>query len=207
MVRIRKNAQTLPAPERDRFLAALGTLNAQGHGAYRDFRDMHTAVSNLEMHGNVGFLPWHRTYVLDLERALQAIDPTVAVPYWRFDEPAPDVFTRDFMGESDPQDQAVFRPGHALEHWFTDGQLGIIRGLDFPPDGPAKVMDEFDTMALGTPGDVSQAFTAWKTILTAMPTLVSRRSARSPTCRRRCAIRYFSCCTPMSIDYGPNGSG
>jgi len=157
-VRIRKNAQTLPAPERDRFLAALGTLNAQGQGAYRDFRDMHTAVSILEMHGNMGFLPWHRTYVLDLERALQAIDPTVAVPYWRFDEPAPDVFTRDFMGESDPQDQAVFRPGHALEHWFTDGQLGIIRGLDFRLDGPAKVMNEFDTMALGTPGDVFSGF-------------------------------------------------
>jgi hypothetical protein len=32
MVRIRKNAQTLSIPERDRFLAALGALNAQGQG-------------------------------------------------------------------------------------------------------------------------------------------------------------------------------
>src|ERR1700716_1507854 len=53
MVRIRKDAQTLPAPERDRYLATLGTLNAQGQGAYRDFRDIHTDVSDREMHGNV----------------------------------------------------------------------------------------------------------------------------------------------------------
>jgi tyrosinase len=158
MVRIRKNAQTLPAPERDRFLAALGTLNAQGQGAYKDFRDMHTSASNFEMHGNMGFLPWHRAYVLDLERALQNIDPTVAVPYWRFDEPAPDIFTRDFMGESDAQNQAVFRPGHALEHWSTDGQPGITRGLDFDINGPADVISELDTLALGRPGDVFARF-------------------------------------------------
>ena len=30
-----------------------------------------------------------------------AIDPSVALPYWRFDQSAPNVFTRDFMGESD----------------------------------------------------------------------------------------------------------
>jgi tyrosinase len=70
MVRIRKNAQTLPAAERDRFLAALGTLNARGQGAYRNFREMHVNATTREMHSNVGFLPWHRAYVLDLERAL-----------------------------------------------------------------------------------------------------------------------------------------
>ena len=45
MVRIRKNAQTLSASERDRYLAALGTLNAQGQGAFRDFREMHFAAT------------------------------------------------------------------------------------------------------------------------------------------------------------------
>ena len=40
-----------------------------------------------------GFLPWHRAYLLDLERELQAIDPSVALPYWRFDQPAPNLFT------------------------------------------------------------------------------------------------------------------
>lgn len=158
MVRVRKDAQTLPAPERDRFLGTLGMLNAQGQGAYRDFRDMHTNVTTLEMHGNVGFLPWHRAYVLDLERALQAIDATVAVPYWRFDNPAPTVFTRDFMGESDPHDQAVFTPGHALEHWVTDGTPGITRGLGFPLNGPANVSNELQTLNLGGPTGLFAGF-------------------------------------------------
>jgi tyrosinase len=149
MVRVRKNAQTLSAPERDRYLAALGTLNARGRGAYRDFRDMHTDATTREMHGDVGFLPWHRAYVLDLERALQAIDATVTVPYWRFDQPAPNIFTQDFMGESDPNQVAVFRPGHALEQWVTDHHLGITRGLDFDLNGPANVIDELSTINLG----------------------------------------------------------
>jgi tyrosinase len=149
MVRIRKNAQTLPTPERDRYLAALGTLNAQGQGAYRDFRDIHVLASDREMHGNTGFLPWHRAYVLDLERALQAIDSSVTVPYWRFDQPAPALFTRDFMGESDPNNRVLFKPGHALEHWRTDTDSGITRGLRFLLNAPANVISETATMALG----------------------------------------------------------
>jgi tyrosinase len=149
MVRIRKNAQTLPAPERDRLLAALGTLNAQGGGPYRFFRDMHTAESNFEMHGNVGFLPWHRAYVLDLERALQAIDPTIAVPYWRFDQPAPNIFTQDFMGEPNGNNSVKFRPGHPLEHWRTTVQVGITRKPRFQLNQPAFVIDEGQTLELG----------------------------------------------------------
>jgi tyrosinase len=149
MVRIRKNAQTLPAPERDRYLATLGTLNAQGQGAYRDFRDIHSRAGDREMHGNVGFLPWHRAYVLDLERALQAIDASVTLPYWRFDQPAPALFTRDFMGESDPNDRVLFKPGHALEHWRTDNDSGITRGLRFAVNAPANVISETQTIGLG----------------------------------------------------------
>ena len=149
MVRVRKNAIQLSDPERNRYLAALGTLNAQGQGAYRDFRDMHTEASDREMHGNTGFLPWHRAYVLDLERALQAIDASVTAPYWKFDEPAPTLFTQEFMGESDPNNRVIFTPGHALEHWRTDSDAGITRGLLFSLDGPANVSDEATTISLG----------------------------------------------------------
>jgi tyrosinase len=161
MVRIRKNAQspTLTAPERDRFLAAIGALNAQGQGAYRDFREMHVRATTREMHNNVGFLPWHRAYVLDLERALQAIDATVAVPYWRFDQPAPDVFTAAFMGEpSVAGNIVVFSPGHALEHWITDGLPGIVREPLFDLSAPANVIDEAATFGLGDPGATFGAF-------------------------------------------------
>jgi tyrosinase len=150
MVRIRKNADTLSPPERDRFLTALATLNALGQGAYRDFREMHVNATTREMHGNVGFLPWHRAFVLDLERALQRIDASVAVPYWRFDQAAPNVFTSDFMGEPNGVGAVHFRPGHPLQQWVTDGSLGITRQPEFDLGGPANVdNDETATLALG----------------------------------------------------------
>ena len=101
MVRIRKNAESLTTGERDRFLAAFAQLNDQGAGRFADFRDMHTNVSSPQAHGAPGFLPWHRAYLLDLERELQAIDRSVALPYWRFDQAAPKLFTTDFFGVSD----------------------------------------------------------------------------------------------------------
>jgi len=68
---------------------AFAQLNNQGLGRFADFRNMHTQVSSPQAHGAPGFLPWHRAYLLDLERELQAIDPSVALPYWRFDQAAP----------------------------------------------------------------------------------------------------------------------
>jgi tyrosinase len=101
MVRIRKNANDLSAGERDRFLSALVRLNTPDAGnivPFLDIQNMHTEPADREIHGRACFLPWHRAYLLDLERRLQRIDPSVALPYWRFDQPAPNVFTRDFMG-------------------------------------------------------------------------------------------------------------
>ena len=101
MVRIRKNANALMPGERDRFVAAFAKLNNQGLGRYVDFRNMHIGAGLQQAHGAAGFLPWHRTYILDLERELQAIDPSVALPYWRFDQAAPNIFKPEFMGVSD----------------------------------------------------------------------------------------------------------
>jgi tyrosinase len=149
-VRVRKSAQTLSPAERDRFVAALGTLNGGGAGRFRDFRDMHVNAAILEEHGNVGFLPWHRAYILDLERELQAIDPSVTLPYWRFDRPAPNVFTRQFMGVSDPNGRVQFAPGHPFGTWRTDGALGILRTLFFARGAaPPGLLTEVQTLALG----------------------------------------------------------
>lgn len=149
-VRIRKNAQTLSAGERDRFVAALGTLNGGGTGRFRDFRDMHVDAATAEEHGNVGFLPWHRAYLLDLERELQSIDPSVALPYWRFDRPAPNVFTREFMGVPNATGSLQFTPGHPFNTWRTDGALGISRSPSFAPGAaPPGLLTETQTIALG----------------------------------------------------------
>ena len=148
-VRIRKDAQALTTGERNRFLAALATLNGGGAGRFRDFRDMHVITAITEAHGNVGFLPWHRAYLLDLERELQAIDPSVALPYWRFDRAAPKLFTREFIGVPDQFGRVEFIPGHPFGTWRTDGVLGIVRSPGFGGAPPFGLLAEADTIDLG----------------------------------------------------------
>jgi tyrosinase len=96
MVRVRKDANFLTAGERDRFLDAIVKLNQDG--AYFEMQSMHRADNNQEIHRRSCFLPWHRAFLLDLERKLQEINPAITIPYWKFDEPAPNVFNRSFMG-------------------------------------------------------------------------------------------------------------
>jgi tyrosinase len=149
-VRIRKNAQTLGAAERDRFLSAMAKLNAGGAGRFQDFRDTHVDIADADLHGNFGFLPWHRAFMLDLERELQAIDPSVTLPYWRFDQPAPNVFSLQFMGVPNRVGSVQFVAGHPFLTWTTDGQLGISRTMRFNlANAPPFVRDEAATLALG----------------------------------------------------------
>lgn len=158
MVRIRKNANTLTAEEQRRFLVALAVLNGQGRGRFTDFREIHQA-SGQEAHGGPAFLPWHRTLLLDIERELQAIDPTVALPYWRFDEPAPNVFTREFMGftpaftgVTDAPRTVQFSETNPLRSWVTDGQPGIDRQpkFDTATQPAPAVSTEAEALSLGT---------------------------------------------------------
>ena len=150
MVRIRKNANALTPAERDRLVAAFAQLNNQGTGRFTDFRDMHTNVSSPQAHGAPGFLPWHRAYLLDLERELQAIDPSVALPYWRFDQPSPNIFTLEFFGVSDPIGTVQFSPSNPLQFWKTDGVQGINRRPFFnTAAAPPGLRTEAQTLALG----------------------------------------------------------
>jgi tyrosinase len=127
MVRIRKDAETLTTAERGRFLRAMSRLNDRGAGPFRDFRNTHLDDTSDEAHGLDGFLPWHRAYLLDLERALQALDPSVTLPYWRFDRPAPKLFASSFIGAPGTGGQVRFTPSNPLALWVTDGVPGIDR--------------------------------------------------------------------------------
>ena len=149
MVRIRKNANNLTPGERDRFVAAFAQLNNQGAGRFADFRNMHTLVSKPQAHGAAGFLPWHRAYLLDLERELQAIDPSVSLPYWRFDQPAPNIFTREVLGVSDPIGTVQFSATNPLQFWKTDGVQGVNR----------RPLDNWNTATQAAPGAFTQAQT------------------------------------------------
>lgn len=153
MVRVRKDADTLTAAERDRFVTALAKLNDQGRGLFKAFREMHRQqIALLQAHGAPGFLSWHRAYLLDLERELQRLDPAVALPYWRFDRPAPTVFTPEFMGRTTATGNVVLGPANLLRQWQTDGAPGITRrtrpDVDVVARG-ADVSSEAATLALG----------------------------------------------------------
>ncbi len=159
MVRIRKNAATLSDAERDRFLTALATFNDRGRGRYGDFRNVHTEAGSPEAHGSTGFLPWHRNFLLDLERELQAIDPSIAMPYWRFDQPAPSLFTGDFMGVPNPHGTLQFSAVNPLQFWVTDGTPGIVRPVRFNTQTQhANVFSEASTLLLGGQDAQYEAF-------------------------------------------------
>ncbi len=95
MVRVRKNAETLSGAERDRFLSAF-VKAAQKNNQFDKYWRLHTIAANLAHQD--AFLPWHRVFLLNLERELQIEDPSVALPYWEFDKAAPKLFSEDFLG-------------------------------------------------------------------------------------------------------------
>jgi len=156
MVRIRKDANKLTAAERDRFLHAYQALNQRTSlPTYQNFLDMHNAAANTEIHTTTNttrtsFLPWHRAYILDIERQLQSIDPSVTLPYWKFDAPAPNLFTADFMGAASANGTVNFSPGNPLLHWTISGAPALIRKPLFATaTAPANVNDDTATLGLG----------------------------------------------------------
>lgn len=146
MIRVRKNANLLSKNAKVAYLHALSTVNktdseGRGIGIYStDFFKMHVKGSKSIAHGTEVFLPWHRLYLLDLERQLQNVDPKVSLHYWKFDEPAPNIFKADFLGKSiiDRVENPVmtngvstnfaqFNADNPLKYWSIDREKLIRR--------------------------------------------------------------------------------
>ncbi|MEA2573731.1 MAG: tyrosinase, partial [Chloroflexia bacterium] len=146
--------------ERDRFMSALAQLNGHGTGPYKDFPNVHTEAGKPEAHGNYGFLAWHRAFLLDLERELQRKDASIALPYWKFDEVARNVFSTAFMGFTPrgSSKMATFDPSNPIDGWTTVRQ-GILRSPDFDQmTQPPIVLSEKQTLQLGDPGGLFANF-------------------------------------------------
>ena len=172
MVRVRKDAEALTDAERDRFVSAFAVLNNRGLGPFSGFHAMHTEDTNDEAHGLDAFLPWHRAYLLDLERELQVIDPAVALPYWRFDRPAPRLFSADFVGAPSgapsPLGGAppVLSAANPLRTWTIDGASGIDRHPRFAdprvsaasPQPGRTVLDERTLLLFAAQEDLAYAY-------------------------------------------------
>jgi tyrosinase len=144
MVRVRKDAETLTSLEQNIYLDALRRLHgipdeSTPESPFALLARIHEASARLQIHRSPLFLPWHRALVLDLERQLQQIDPRVTVPYWRFDRPAPALFSDGFLGETRPD--SPFESGSGLGPW-VDTFLGkLAREPQLAPGG-SRVVDE-----------------------------------------------------------------
>ncbi len=163
MVRIRKNANNLTTPERDRYLEALKKLDLT-YNDYIDFVKTHSRdstgaggsiVSHRQAHSGSAFLPWHRAFILHIERLLQAADPSVALPYWKFDVNAPNLFTPDFLGSNSAGNIATLAAGNPIVTWTLPGEgvaVGIQRKTPYGDGGHPTVATEAATLGLGSPG-------------------------------------------------------
>ncbi|MFI8833311.1 tyrosinase family protein [Streptomyces afghaniensis] len=106
MAYVRRDAGTLTKAEKRRFVKAL--LEVKRRGEYDEFVRMHVEYFSSDgehglraAHMAPSFLPWHRRFLLDLERALRRVDSSVTVPYWdwtRYRTTTSAPWTADLLG-------------------------------------------------------------------------------------------------------------
>ena len=128
-LRVRKNASSLTADEKLRFVSAMRGLKKKPSpwlddvSTYDTFVLWHRDAFGCELmaaHMGPAFFPWHRQFLLVLEEQLRLIEPTVTIPYWDWttdNTPDAAVWGADLLGgDGDPAaDYAVttgpFRKG------------------------------------------------------------------------------------------------
>ncbi|KAJ9066020.1 hypothetical protein DSO57_1013678 [Entomophthora muscae] len=92
-VATRQEIRTLTSTQLTKYFNAVNALKDQGN-----FYSESCAIHNdnvAQAHGVPAFFPWHRRFLRNYELALQAIDPTIIIPYWDWtiDSQAPEQST------------------------------------------------------------------------------------------------------------------
>ncbi|MFC9280332.1 tyrosinase family protein [Streptomyces collinus] len=139
MAYVRKNVSALTPTERRRFVNALLEIKRRGEydGFVRTHIDYYTADGEAGLrtaHMTSSFLPWHRRFVLELERALRRVDSSVTVPYWdwtRDRTTTSSPWTKDLLGGNGRRSDRQVTTGpfaYAAGHWtiregITDGRF------------------------------------------------------------------------------------
>ncbi|WP_328976527.1 tyrosinase family protein [Streptomyces canus] len=149
MAYTRKDVSTLTAAEKRRFVQAM--LELKRRGEYDEFVRMHIDfyVSDGEdglrtAHMAPSFLPWHRRFLLELERALRRVDSSVTVPYWDW--------TRDRTTSTAPwTDDLLGGTGRLPDRRVTTGPFAYATGNWTLKE---RITDEdYLTRQLGRPAD------------------------------------------------------
>ena len=107
-----------------------------------------------QAHKSAGFLAWHRAFLVQFERALQATHPGVSLHYWKQEVPSvpaagdpPDqiaVFSRHFMGVNgtDADGSVILSRDNDLWGWEITGQA-LIRA-NFDRSSPSDYINNFE---------------------------------------------------------------
>lgn len=126
---VRKNQASLTADEKRRFVAAL--LELKRSGRYDEFVALHnTFIMSDTDHGertghrSPSFLPWHRRLLLEFERALKAVDASVALPYWDWSGDGAGAWARSSLWASD----FLGGSGRSRDGRVTDGPFAASTG-------------------------------------------------------------------------------
>ncbi|MCX4549829.1 tyrosinase family protein [Streptomyces sp. NBC_01387] len=131
---VRKNQKNLTGAEKKRFVSAV--LEVKRSGQYDDFVRTHGeyyvpdgSQGERVAHMAPTFFPWHRRFVLDFERALQAVAPGVTVPYWDWtvdNTPAAALWGDDFLGGDGRRgDQQVMTGPFAYRNGNWEVRVGV----------------------------------------------------------------------------------
>lgn len=149
MVYTRRNVSTLTRTERRRFVDAM--LELKRRGEYDEFVRTHIEYYVADgddglraAHMTPSFLPWHRQFLLDLERALRRVDSEVSVPYWdwtRDRTPSSLPWTEDLLGGN----------GRRSDRQVMTGPFAYAHGRWTIKEGVTNV--EYLTRELGRPKD------------------------------------------------------
>ncbi|MGW8377916.1 tyrosinase family protein [Streptomyces sp. ODS28] len=157
---VRKNQAALTASEKRDFVDAVLALKRSGR--YDAFVRTHNAFimsdtddSARAAHRCPSFLPWHRKFLLDFERELQAINPAVNLPYWDWtvdNSPSSSLWRDDFLGgDGQGRERRVttgpFASGNGWELGVvTDSRTFLSRSLGGGGRLPLPTRGEVDSV-------------------------------------------------------------
>ncbi|KAI9229521.1 MAG: hypothetical protein DHS80DRAFT_22283 [Piptocephalis tieghemiana] len=83
-VNVRKEIRDLTQPEFNRFIEAIKKLKSgPSPSKYDKYAEIHLRYQ-VDIHNGAMFFPWHRKAILEFEKDLQQIDPSVTLPYWQW---------------------------------------------------------------------------------------------------------------------------
>ncbi|KAI9296354.1 Di-copper centre-containing protein [Neoconidiobolus thromboides FSU 785] len=122
----RKEIRQLSSAEIQAFFQAVRTLNSGNQPSkYASFVKTHLTYAP-NNHGTANFLVWHRLFLREFEKALQAVNPNVALPYWNwsYDSQAPELSgvlsDNYFGGEGTGQNNCVTKGQFANWQCYYD---------------------------------------------------------------------------------------